>query len=107
MEEARSQWRNAMNEVRRRSEEKAAGIAEARKRTQEAASGTKSAGERLGMFGGRAVGSWSAEALNSMLGGSNPAEERTANAAETSVKLQVETNRQLRKISGNTLSYGG
>ena len=107
MEEARSQWRNAMNEVRRRSEEKAAGIAEARKRTQEAASGTKSAGERLGMFGGRAVGSWSAEALNSMLGGSNPAEERTANAAETSVRLQVETNRQLRKISGNTLSYGG
>jgi hypothetical protein len=61
----------------------------------------------LGISGDRSTGSWSLDALNSILGNSNPAEERTANAAETSVRLQQETNRQLRKMSGNTLSYGG
>jgi TP901 family phage tail tape measure protein len=107
IEKARNEWRTAMEEVRKRAEEKALEVEEAKKKTQNAAHGTKEASERLGISGDRSTGSWSLDALNSILGNSNPAEERTANAAETSVRLQQETNRQLRKMSEQTLAYGG
>ena len=34
-------------------------------------------------------------------------DQRTANASETSVRLQQETNRYLKKMSAQALTYGG
>ena len=39
--------------------------------------------------------------------GSTDYDARTASASESSVRLQQETNRYLRKMSSQALSYGG
>lgn len=53
----------------------------------------------------KVYGSFSAENLNAMLGNSSP-QERTAKAAEESVRQQKETNRRLKKMnSSGALTY--
>ena len=39
--------------------------------------------------------------------GNTDFEQRTANASENTVRLQQETNRYLKKMSTQTLTYGG
>ncbi len=105
IEAAKGQWQSAMDEVRKRAAEKAAKTEEVRKKTEEAAAGTSAAEAKVA--GDKATGSWSAKALDSMLG-SGSAQERTARATEESARQQKETNKHLKKIenaSGST-TYG-
>ncbi len=58
--------------------------------------------------GGKALGAWSAEELDALLGGGGNAQERTARATEESVKQQKETNKRLgrmEKSSAGALTY--
>ncbi|OQA79897.1 MAG: Phage-related minor tail protein [Lentisphaerae bacterium ADurb.Bin242] len=105
IEAAKGQWQSAMDEVRKRAAEKAEKTEEVRKKTEEAAAGTSEAESKV--VGDKATGSWSAEALDSMLGSSS-AQERTATATEESARQQKETNKHLKKIenSSGSITYG-
>ena len=108
---AKREWQSAMDEVRKRAAEKAAETDAAKEKTGAAADATKKAGASLADLtgGGKAVGAWSAQELDALLGGANSAQERTAKATEESVKEQKETNKRLGRIekspSGAALSY--
>ena len=109
---AKREWRSAMDEVRKRAAEKAAATDAAKARTGEAADATKKAGATLTDMsgGGKAVGAWSAQELDALLGGGGSAQERTAKATEETVKQQKETNKRLGRIekssgNGTALSY--
>ena len=106
---ATAEWRAAMEEVRRTAAERAAKTDEAREETARAAEGTRRAAEKAGLSadGERGQsGSWSLKELSGLLGDSDY-EARTANASETSVRLQQETNRYLKRMASETLTYGG
>ena len=105
IEAAKGQWQSAMDEVRKRAAEKAEKTEEVRKKTEEAAAGTSEAEAKV--VGDKALGSWSAEALDSMLGNTS-AQERTAAATEESARQQKETNKHLKKIenSSTSITYG-
>ena len=84
---------------------------EAKGRTAQAARGTRQAAERAGLSADRggersSAGSWSLRELKGMFGNTD-FEQRTANASENTVRLQQETNRYLKKMSSQTLTYGG
>ena len=106
MDAAAVEWRRAITEVRQNAEAKQAEVEVAKEKTSEAAVGTERAARQAGVGGDAAVGSWSLKELGNLLSGGD-AEERTASATENSVKLQRETNKFLRRISTQTLSYGG
>jgi TP901 family phage tail tape measure protein len=106
MDAAAVEWRRAITEVRQNAEVKQAEVEVAQEKTSEAAVGTERAARQAGVGGDAAVGSWSLKELGNLLSGGD-AEERTASATENSVKLQRETNKFLRRISTQTLSYGG
>ena len=107
---ATAEWRAAMEEVRRTAAERAAKTDEAREETARAAEGTRQAAGKAGLSadGGdrSSSGSWSLKELSGLLGDSDY-EARTANASETSVRLQQETNRYLKRMVSETLTYGG
>ena len=106
---AAAEWRAAMEEVRRTAAARAAKTDEARGETARAAEGTRQAAEKAGLSadGERGQsGSWSLKELSGLLGDSDY-EARTANASETSVRLQQETNRYLKRMASETLTYGG
>ncbi len=106
---ATAEWRAAMEEVRRTAAAQAAKTDEAREETARAAEGTRQAAGKAGLSadGERGQsGSWSLKELTGLLGDSDY-EARTANASETSVRLQQETNRYLKKMASETLTYGG
>ncbi len=106
---ATAEWRAAMEEVRRTAAAQAAKTDEAREETARAAEGTRRAAGKAGLSadGERGQsGSWSLKELTGLLGDSDY-EARTANASETSVRLQQETNRYLKKMASETLTYGG
>ena len=106
---ATAEWRAAMEEVRRTAAARAAKTDEAREETARAAEGTRQAAGKAGLSadGERGQsGSWSLKELTGLLGDSDY-EARTANASETSVRLQQETNRYLKKMASETLTYGG
>ena len=108
---ARADWQSAMDEVKRKAAEQAKATEEADRRRLEASHGTREAAERAGLSAdtGRdrsSVGSWSLKELAGLMG-STDYDARTASASESSVRLQQETNRYLRKMSSQALSYGG
>ena len=108
---AKSEWQSAMDEVKQRAAEKAAQIDEAKAKSEAATENTRNAETRFNSSfgGGKAVGAWSAEALDAMLGGANNAQERTAKASEQIVSNTRETNRQIKKLQGGStaaLTYG-
>ena len=108
---AKSEWQSAMDEVKQRAAEKAAQIDEAKAKSEAATENTRNAETRFNSSfgGGKAVGAWSAEALDAMLGGANNAQERTARASEQIVSNTRETNRQIKKLQGGStaaLTYG-
>jgi len=108
---ATAEWQDAMAAVKRNAEERQNRIAAARGRTEEAAERTQEAARRAGVGGAdRSTGSWSLRELQGALG-TNDCERRTASAAESSVWLQQETNRYLKKIYSRQetagLTYGG
>ena len=106
---ATAEWRAAMEDVRRTAAARAAKTDEAREETARAAEGTRQAAGKAGLSadGERGQsGSWSLKELTGLLGDSDY-EARTANASETSVRLQQETNRYLKKMASETLTYGG
>ena len=109
--EATAEWRDAMDAVKKTAAERAAKAEEAKGRTAQAARGTRQAAERAGLSADRggersSAGSWSLRELKGMFG-SNDFDQRTANASESTVRLQQETNRYLKKMSAQTLTYGG
>ena len=106
---ATAEWQDAMAAVKRNAEEKQAKVEQAKERTGRAAEQTQAAARKAGVGGGRereATGSWSLRELKGMFGTSDY-DERTASASENSVRLQAETNRYLKKMSSQTLAYGG
>ena len=107
---AAAEWRAAMEEVRRTAAERAAKTEEAREETARASEGTRQAAERAGLSadGGEhsSSGSWSLKELSGLLGDGD-CDSRTAAASEASVRLQQETNRYLKKMASETLTYGG
>ena len=108
---ATAEWRDAMDAVKRTAAERAAKAEEAKGRTAQAARGTRQAAERAGLSADRggergSAGSWSLRELKGMFGNTD-FEQRTANASENTVRLQQETNRYLKKMSTQTLTYGG
>ena len=99
-----------MAAVKKSAAERTAATEAARAKSAAASDATKQAGARLDMSGGgKAVGAWSAKELDAMLGVRNSAQERTAKAAEESVRQQKETNKRLGKMergsNGAALSY--
>ena len=75
-------------------------------RLRQAQSGTQQAARKSDYT--RSMGSWSADELNDMLGGSNSEAARTASATEQMVRQGRETNRLLRRMdsgNGGTLTY--
>ena len=108
---AKAQWQDAMDEVKQRAAEKAAQIDEAKAKSEAATESTRDAESRFNSSfgGGKAMGAWSAEMLDAMLGGENNAQERTAKASEQIVSNTRETNRQIKKLQGGSstaLTYG-
>ena len=108
---AKSEWQSAMDDVKQRAAEKSAQIDEAKAKSEAATENTRNAETRFNSSfgGGKAVGAWSAEALDAMLGGANNAQERTARASEQIVSNTRETNRQIKKLQGGStaaLTYG-
>ena len=76
------------------------------RRLRQAQDGTQQAAQKSDYT--RAMGSWSADELNDMLGGSNSEAARTASATEQMVRQGRETNRLLRRMdsgNGGTLTY--
>ena len=76
------------------------------RRLRQAQDGTQQAAKKSDYT--RAMGSWSADELNDMLGGSNSEAARTASATEQMVRQGRETNRLLRRMdsgNGGTLTY--
>ena len=109
--EATAEWREAMEAVRKAAAERGEKAEEAKARTAEAARGTRRAAERAGLSADRggersSAGSWSLRELKGMFAASD-FDQRTANASESTVRLQQETNRYLRKMSAQALTYGG
>jgi len=112
IEAAKREWRSAIDEVKKRAAESAAATEAAKAKSGAAADATKQAGASLADLtgGGKAVGAWSAQELDALLGGSGSAQERTARATEETVKQQKETNKRLGRIekssgNGTVLSY--
>ena len=108
---ARTEWKAAMDEVKRKAAEQAKATEEADRKRLEASHGTREAAERAGLSADTgkdrsSVGSWSLKELAGLMG-STDYDARTASASESSVRLQQETNRYLRKMSSQALSYGG
>lgn len=108
---AKAQWQSAMDEVKQRAAEKSAQIDEAKAKSEAATESTRDAESRFNSSfgGGKAMGAWSAEMLDAMLGGENNAQERTAKASEQIVSNTRETNRQIKKLQGGSstaLTYG-
>ncbi len=108
---AKAQWQSAMDEVKQRAAEKSAQIDEAKTKSEAATESTRDAESRFNSSfgGGKAMGAWSAEMLDAMLGGENNAQERTAKASEQIVSNTRETNRQIKKLQGGSstaLTYG-
>ena len=109
--EATAEWRDAMDAVKRTAAERAAKAEEAKGRTADAARGTRQAAERAGLSADRggersSAGSWSLRELKGMFGKDDYG-ARTASASESTVRLQQETNKYLKKMSAQTLTYGG
>ena len=108
---AKREWREAMEDVRKRAAESAAATEAAKKKASAATEATRQAQTRLANMStqGNAVGAWSAQELDALLGGSNSAQERTAKATEESVRQQRETNKRLGRMEKSTgkpaLSY--
>ena len=76
------------------------------RRLRQAQDGTQQAAQKSDYT--RTMGSWSADELNDMLGGSNSEAARTASATEQMVRQGRETNRLLRRMdsgNGGTLTY--
>lgn len=107
--EAKIEWQAAMEAVRKAAEKNEARQEEARNKTAEAMAGTLQADYAAqNTRRNDAIGSWSLKELSSILGNSGDYDSRTANASESSVRLQQETNRYLRKMySSMDMSYGG
>jgi len=93
-----------MTEVRINAERKSRETAEANAKLANASNGTALANEQIQKASGevKAVGAWSASELDAMLGGDGSIQERTANAAEETVRQQKETNKQLKQMAKNT-----
>ena len=106
---AKAEWQGAMDEVRQRAAEKAAAVEADQERANAAAAQTEQAAAGLSSTSGKAVGAWSAEELDALLGGGGSAQERTAKATEAIVANTKETNRQLKRMKSGTapatLSY--
>lgn len=110
---ASAEWKSAMDAVRRNAEEQERKVGSAKEKTRQAAENTRGAAARagIGSAGERSsFGSWSLRELQGALG-VNDCERRTASAAESSVRLQQEANRYLKRIYSRQetagLSYGG
>nr|DAG83151.1 MAG TPA: minor tail protein [Caudoviricetes sp.] len=105
---AKAEWQNAMDEVKKRAEEKAKQVETEKAKTEAAAEGTKQAETRVADMssGAKSVGAWSAEELDALLGGGGTAQERTAKATEESVRLQKETNKQLKRMEKSSSGSG-
>lgn len=96
---AKSEWQSAVDEVKKRAAEKAAEVKQTEAKTEQAAAKTQEAEMTLPTSGAaRAMGSWSAEALDAMLGSTGDAEERTAKATEKIAENTKENNRLMRKL---------
>jgi hypothetical protein len=106
---AKAEWQGAMDEVKQRAAEKAAAVEAEQERANAAAARTEQAAAGLSSTSGKAVGAWSAEELDALLGGGGSAQERTAKATEAIVANTKETNRQLKRMKSGTapatLSY--
>mgnify|MGYP007039091599 CR=1 FL=1 len=97
---AKAEWRSAMDEVKKRAEEKAKQVEADKAKTEIAAEGTRQAETKVADMssGAKSVGAWSAEELDALLGGGGNAQERTAKATEESVRQQKEINKQLKRM---------
>ena len=111
IEAAKGEWRAAVDAVKKRAAEKDAEARDAEARTAEAAKNTRNAGASLPTGGGpaKALGSWSANALDAMLGkNAGDADERTAKATEKIAENTRENNRLIRKLGtggSTTMSF--
>ncbi len=108
---ATAEWRDAMEAVKRTAAERAAKAEDAKGKTAQAVRGTRQAAERAGLSADRggersSAGSWSLRELKGMFGDKDY-DSRTASASEASVRLQQETNRYLKRMSAQALTYGG
>jgi hypothetical protein len=105
--EAREAWMAAMEEVKQKAVEKTEKIEAIKEKTESAVEETQRSETRIAEIStaDKAMGAWSSEALDAMLGGN--AQERTAKATETMVKNTQQTNKLLRKIGKEkALTYG-
>jgi len=105
--EAREAWKAAMEEVRQKAVEKTEKIEAVKEKTESAVEETQRSETRIAEMStaDKAMGAWSSEALDAMLGGN--AQERTAKATETMVKNTQQTNKLLRKLGKEkALTYG-
>ena len=105
--EAREAWKAAMEEVRQKAVEKTEKIEAVKEKTESAVEETQRSETRIAEIStaDKAMGAWSSEALDAMLGGN--AQERTAKATETMVKNTQQTNKLLRKLGKEkALTYG-
>jgi hypothetical protein len=96
-----------MEEVKQKAVEKTEKIEAVKEKTSTAVEETQRSETRIAEMStaDKAMGAWSSEALDAMLGGN--AQERTAKATETMVKNTQQTNKLLRKLGKEkALTYG-
>ena len=111
IEAAKREWRSAIDEVKKRAAESAAATESAKAKADGATDATRQAQTRVSDLadGGKAVGAWSAQELDALLGNTGNAQERTAAATEEVVRQQKETNKRLKDMSkssgGTDLSF--
>ena len=108
--DARKEWQAAISEAKSKSTDtkKVDGgpVEDAKDKLKGAGDAVAAAQGKLNVKGDKAMGSWSVENLNAMLGGGTAA-ERTAKATEESAKQARETNKHLKTIkSTGSLVYG-
>ena len=105
--EAREAWKAALEEVRQKAVEKTEKIEAVKEKTESAVEETQRSETRIAEIStaDKAMGAWSSEALDAMLGGN--AQERTAKATEQMAKNTQQTNKLLKKIGKEkVLTYG-
>ena len=105
--EARAAWKAAMDEVKQKAVEKTEKVEAVKEKTSTAVEGTQRSETRIAEISTaeKAMGAWSVEALDAMLGGN--AQERTAKATEQMAKNTLQTNKLLKQIGKEKpLTYG-
>lgn len=101
---AKSEWRSAMDEVKKRAEKKAVETKAVEEKVQQAQAGTQAAIGKVETMstGGKTVGAWSAQELDALLGGGGNAQERTAKATEEIAANTKENNKLIRRLKGGS-----